>query len=323
MTRQSVIDNDNITQSVTWQLSDVSVFIFQTGRGFEMPVSDRVLTIIIPALNEEAVVGDVVRELTTEFSEAEIIVVDDGSSDKTGERAEAAGARVLRHDRTYGYGAALKTGIRGSSREYVLFCDGDGQHSASDARRIFDASEDQDMVVGARTSGSHAPYSRRPGKLILRWFADFLAGVSIPDLNSGLRVFRRDTITRSLHLMPRGFSFSTTSTFAMLKSQRRIKFIPITVKKRVGKSTVRQWRHGPATLMLMLRLTVLFEPLKVFLSVAFVLFLISLGSLSIDLTLGRGGVGDTTVLMAVSSLIIFMFGLLCDQVSALRREKHD
>ena len=288
-----------------------------------MPVSDRDLTIIIPALNEEAVVGDVVRGLRAEFPEAEITVVDDGSGDRTGELAEGAGARVIRHDQTYGYGTALKSGIRGSSREYVLFCDGDGQHSASDARRIFDAAEDNDMVVGARTSGSHSPYSRRPGKLILKWFADFLAGVRIPDLNSGLRVFRRDTIMRYLHLMPKGFSFSTTSTFAMLKSQRRIKFIPITVKKRVGKSTVQQWRHGPATLMLMLRLTVLFEPLKVFLSVAFALFLVSLGSLYIDLKLGGGGVGDTTVLIAVSSLIVFMFGLLCDQVSALRREKHD
>ncbi len=288
-----------------------------------MPVSDRVLTIIIPALNEEAAVGDVVRELTAEFFEAEIMVVDDGSSDKTGERAEAAGAKVIRHSRKYGYGAALKTGIRNSSREYVLFCDGDGQHRASDARKIFNVAEDQDMVVGSRTSGSHTPFSRRPGKLILKWFADFLAGVRIPDLNSGLRVFKRETIKRYLHLMPQGFSFSTTSTFAMLKSQRRIKFIPITAKKRVGKSTVRQWRHGPATLMLMLRLTVLFEPLKVFLSVALGLFLISLGSLYIDLTLSGGGVGDTTVLMAVSSLIIFMFGLLCDQVSALRWEKHD
>ncbi len=288
-----------------------------------MPVSDRELTIIIPALNEEAVVGDVVRDLRAEFPEAEITVVDDGSEDRTGETAEAAGARVLRHGQTYGYGASLKTGIRDSSREYVLFCDGDGQHSAEDARRIFDDADDHDMVVGARTSGSHSPYSRRPGKLILRLFADFLAGVRIPDLNSGLRVFRRDMIMRYLHLMPKGFSFSTTSTFAMLKSQRRIKFIPITVRKRVGKSTVRQWRHGPATLMLMLRLTVLFEPLKVFLSVALGLFLVSLGSLYIDLTMGGGGVGDTTVLIAVSSLIIFMFGLLCDQVSAMRREKHD
>ncbi|MBN2069909.1 MAG: glycosyltransferase family 2 protein [Candidatus Krumholzibacteriota bacterium] len=288
-----------------------------------MPVSDADLTIIVPALNEEAVVGEVVRGLIAEFPEARVIVVDDGSTDRTGERAKEAGASVYRHDRKLGYGAALKTGIRNSSSEFVLFCDGDGQHEPSDARRLFSEAHDQDMVVGERRSGSHSPFSRRPGKLILRLFADFLAGVKIPDLNSGLRVFRRDIIMKYLHLMPQGFSFSTTSTFAMLKSQRRIRFVPITVRKRVGKSTVRQWRHGPATLMLMLRLTVLFEPLKVFLSVSLALFVISLGSLTIDLTMGGGGVGDTTALMAVSSLIIFMFGLLCDQVSALRREKHD
>jgi hypothetical protein len=123
--------------------------------------------------------------------------------------------------------------------------------------------------------------------------------------------------------MPSGFSFSTTSTFAILKSRRRFKFVPITARKRVGKSTVRQWRHGPKTLMLMLRLTVLFSPLKVFLPVSLILFAISIGSLIIDIMFGGGGVGDTTALLAISSLIIFMFGLLCDQVSAMRREKYD
>ena len=288
-----------------------------------MGVTGNNVTIIIPALNEQEAIGGVVNNLVNGFPGAEVLVIDDGSTDNTARLAREAGARVISHEICYGYGTALKTGIRSSSREYVLFCDGDGQHSPDDVRNILDAAGDNDMVVGARDRRSHVPFSRMPGKMILKWFADFLAGTKIPDLNSGLRMFRREIILKYLHLMPHGFSFSTTSTFAMLKSQRKIKYVPITVVKRLGKSTVRPWRHGPVTIMLMLRLTILFEPLKIFLSVAAGLFIISVGSLAIDLTMGGGGVGDTTVLMAVSSLIIFMFGLLCDQVSAMRREKHD
>ncbi len=288
-----------------------------------MGIPEKSVTIIIPALNEERAIEDVVKEMRREFVDAEILVVNDGSTDRTEELGRGAGARVISHDRRLGYGAALKTGIRNATGEYVLFCDGDGQHSASDARAIVEQAGDFDMVVGARTAESHVPLIRKPGKLVIRLFADFLAGQRIPDLNSGMRLFRRDIIRRYLHLMPGGFSFSTTSTFAMIKSQRRIRFVPITTRKRAGRSTVRQWRHGPITLMLLLRLAVLFEPLKIFLSVAGFMFAICIASLVNDISRGRGGIGDTTVLMAVSSLIIFMFGLLCDQVSAIRREKHD
>jgi glycosyltransferase involved in cell wall biosynthesis len=287
-----------------------------------MAVDQSDVTIIIPAYNERDAIGAVVQDLKAALPGAEIIVVNDGSTDETEERARIAGAHIIRHDSRLGYGAALKSGIAHSSRAYVLFCDGDGQHSIDDVRRLIEACDGYDMVVGARTAESHTPFLRKPGKLILKWFANFIAGVNIPDLNSGLRILKRDVLVRYLHLMPLGFSFSTTSTFAMLKANRRFKFIPITTGKRVGSSTVRQLRHGPVTLMLMLRIMVLFEPLKVFLSVALGLLIASLISLSIDLH-HRGGLADTTVLLAISCLIIFMFGLLCDQVSALRRELHN
>lgn len=288
-----------------------------------MPVPESSVAIVIPAFDEEAAIEEVVRSLKERFVDVEIIVVNDGSTDDTEEIARNAGALVINHQMRLGYGSALTTGVRNTTREYVLFFDGDGQHSADDAGRLIDECDGYDMVVGARTARSHTPFLRKPGKLALKWFSDFLAGTRIPDLNSGLRIFRRETLMRYLHLMPSGFSFSTTSTFAILKSRRRFKFIPITTRKRQGKSTVRQWRHGPKTLMLMLRLTVLFSPLKVFLPVSFVLFTTSIVSLVIDITLGGGGVGDTTPFLAVSSLIVFMFGLLCDQVSAMRREKYD
>lgn len=282
------------------------------------------VTIIIPALNEEISVGEVVRDLVARFPEAEVIVVNDGSEDATGEVASRAGAKVVDHDRTKGYGAGLRSGVLAASRDYVLFCDADGQHSAEDVGRIVDSCDGHQMVVGARNRESHTPPSRRPGKALLRVFVNYLAGEKIPDFNSGLRIVEKKILLRYLHLMPQGFSFSTTSTFALLKTNHPIKWVPITVSERKGTSVVRQWRHGPQTLLLILRLAVLFEPLKVFLSVSGILFLLALVSFGIDISVGEGpGIGDTTVLLSIATLIVFMFGLLCDQVSAIRRESHE
>lgn len=282
------------------------------------------VSIIIPALNEEAMVGNVVRSLIERFPEAEILVVDDGSTDNTAKEAAEAGARVIRHDLNRGYGAALRTGTLASDRDYVLFCDADGQHSCGDVERLITECDDYDMVVGKRDSNSHVSLVRAPGKFVLRWFANYLAGQRIPDINSGLRIIKKDVLLKYLHLMPTGFSFSTTSTFALLKGNYRMTWVPIIANKRVGKSTVRQWKHGPQTIMLMVRLTVLFEPLKVFLTAAGGLFFLSIVSLIIDFVIDPAkGIGDATVMLSISTLLVFMFGLLCDQVSALRREFHD
>jgi len=282
------------------------------------------VSIVVPAFNEVDAIGEVVRTLKERFAEAEILVVNDGSNDGTGDEARKAGATVLDHERQLGYGASLSTGTKAATREFVLFCDGDGQHSADDVGKLINECDGYDMVVGARTEESSVPLSRRPGKLVLQWFANFLLGQSIPDINSGLRIFRRRILLRYLHLMPRGFSFSTTTTFAMIKTLRRIKYVPIVTRPRTGVSTVRQFRDGPMAIVLMLRLSVLFEPLKVFLSVAGFTFVLFLLSLAIDMIIASGyGISDTTVTLFLSTLIIFMFGLLCDQVSAIRREQHD
>lgn len=282
------------------------------------------VSIVIPALNEEAAIGGVVRGLRESFPDAELIVVDDGSTDATAKIASDAGACVISHERNRGYGAGLRTGTAAAAREYVLFCDSDGQHTVADVGRVIEAAEGYDMVVGARGQDSDAPLTRRPGKFVLARFANYLAGEKIPDLNSGLRIVRRDLLMKYIHLMPQGFSFSTTSTFAMLKTNRRIKWIPIKVEKRIGKSTVNQWKHGPQAMMLMLRLTMLFEPLKVFLDVAAILFALTLSSLAVDLFLtDEVGIADTTVLLSIATLMVFMFGLVCDQVAALRRELHE
>jgi len=277
--------------------------------------------VIVPALNEAGAIGRVVCELKERYPQYEVLVIDDGSSDNTGELAASAGARVVRHDWNRGYGASLKTGCRMARGEIVVCFDGDGQHHAADVERLVKEIGAHDMVVGTRSRGSYAPPLRRPGKFILSTFANFLAGVRIPDVNSGFRAFKRRVILRYLHLMPMGFSFSTTSTFAMLKSGRRVKWVPITVEKRVGTSSVSQVRHGFQTLLLMVRLTTLFEPLKVFLPVSGLFLLVAIGFLIANFLAGHA-VPQTSVIMSVSSVMVFLMGLVMDQVSAIRREKH-
>ena len=279
----------------------------------------RAVTVVIPALNEAAAIGQVVRNLVAHYPEHEIVVVDDGSVDNTGEIAAAAGAQVIRHAWNKGYGASLRTGCQAAHGDIIVCFDGDGQHSADDVQRLVDEIGPSDMVVGTRPRYSYEPLVRLPGKLLLVGFADFLAGVKIPDVNSGFRAFKRDVILRYLHLMPQGFSFSTTSTFALLKSGRPVKWVPITIKRRIGTSSVSQARHA---LLLMVRLITLFEPLKVFLPVSGVFLLVAVGFLIANFCAGRN-VPQTSVIMSVSSILVFLMGLLMDQVAALRREKHE
>ncbi len=279
-------------------------------------------TIIVPAFNEAAAIGRVVRDLIAHYPDYEVLVIDDGSTDGTGAIAAAAGARLIRHEYNKGYGSSLRTGCRAALGDIVVCFDGDGQHDVTDVQRLIDEIGPYDMAVGARVRDSHEPLIRRPGKFILVHFANFLAGVKIPDVNSGLRAFKREVILQYLHLMPSGFSFSTTSTFAMLKSGRPVKWIPIRVERRLGTSSVSQPRHGLQALLLIVRLTTLFEPLKVFLPVSVTFLLIAVGFLIANLLAGRN-VPQTSVITSVASITVFLMGLVMDQVAALRREKYE
>ena len=280
-------------------------------------------TAIIAAYNEGASIGEVVRQLREALPALRVLVVDDGSEDDTGAVAETAGAEVIRHGANLGYGAGLATGVRAADSEFVVFIDGDGQHDVNDVQRLLAEIEDYDMVVGARGKASHAGLRRRPGKTVLALFANYLARQRIPDVNSGLRAFRREVLLHYLHLMPKGFSFSTTSTFAMLKGGRRIKWVPIETGPRVGASTVRQLRHGPETLMVMLRLTVLFDPLRVFLPVSGLLMFLAAVMTVLNFVFYRSAVPATAVFLGMSSVMVFMMALVTDQVSAMRRESFE
>ena len=282
------------------------------------------IAIIMPAYNEADAIGEVLDRLLPLAKQNgwEVIVVDDGSSDNTGQFAKEHGAKVLVHPYNMGYGASLATGIRGTDADVVVFMDSDGQHDQNDISRLLEHIGQYDMVAGARTKDSHIDLNRRPGKKVLKWFADYLAKEKIPDINSGFRAFKRDVLISYLHLMPQGFSFSTTSTFAMLKGGHKIKWIPITTIKRVGTSTVKQLKHGPEAMMLMLRLTVLFDPLRVFLPVSGLLLLGSVVMTVLNFILYRRAVPASAIFFGISAVIIFMLGLVTDQVSAIRREQH-
>jgi glycosyltransferase involved in cell wall biosynthesis len=286
----------------------------------------RPVTIVIPAHNEEGAIGDVLRSLLAQLppTVAEVILVNDGSSDRTQEIAEAAGVRVIRQPSNRGYGAALKAGIRAATTDYVLTMDADGQHRQEDVAKLCAAvsgDSPADCVIGHRTKLVHSPLWRMPGKWFLTRLAQVLTRKQILDLNSGLRVMRRDVIVRYMHLCPSGFSFSTTSTFALASRGYRIDFLPIRVERRVGKSTV-SVATGFQTILLVLRLASLFNPLRVFLPLS--LFFMIGGSLwTIPYLLNGQGITVAAMLAFLTGVTLFGLGLICDQVAQLRLERFE
>jgi glycosyltransferase involved in cell wall biosynthesis len=282
------------------------------------------VTVVIPAFNEGEAIGRTLDEVHAAVGGSrrryEVVVVDDGSRDRTAQEAASRGVRVVTHRRNRGYGAALKSGVLAARGEVVLFYDADNQFEPADIERLVDELRDHDAVLGARTSQSHAPFSRRGGKKALGWLANYLARTRIPDLNCGLRAVRRDLLLDYLHLLPSGFSASTTTTLVLLKEGHDVRFVPVTVKKRIGKSTVRPIKDGMDTALLIVRLTTLLDPFRVFGPVSGVFFLFGVVWGAYYIRLGRG-LSTASLFMLVSSVIIFFFGLLVDQVASLRRER--
>jgi glycosyltransferase involved in cell wall biosynthesis len=284
-------------------------------------------SILLPAFNEEEGIAAVLRELRAALpKEAEIIVVDDGSTDATAARAAAVkGVLLVRHPANRGYGAALVTGMRAARGEYVCWYDADGQHRPPDALAVCRALADDglDYCVGVRGADSHADRRRKLGKWVLGVVVRFIAGRPVADYNSGLRGFRREVILRYAHLLPKRFGASTVSTLLMLERGYRGKDIPIVVRPRVGKSSVRQLRDGTRTLFLLLQLILLFNPLRFYGGLG--LFLMA-GGLIYGLyrayadRLGFPVLGALVVILGIQCLV---FGLLADQISALRRERFE
>jgi glycosyltransferase involved in cell wall biosynthesis len=277
------------------------------------------VSIVIPAYNEERAIGGVVAALAGAAAWHEIIVVDDGSADSTSEQAARAGATVVRHPYNKGNGAAVKSGIRRATGDFVMIVDGDGQHQASDAVRLASRLGEYDLVVGARPSSTQATALRRLGNGLLNRLAGYLAGRPIPDLTSGFRAARRDGLREFIHLLPNGFSTPTTTTLAFIKAGYNVCFEPAEARQRIGTSKIRLARDGFRFMMIILRIVTLFSPLRVFLPVSLASFGVGAGY-AIWTIATQSHIANSSVLLILFAVLVFLVGLVSEQIAALRFE---
>lgn len=288
-----------------------------------MENTKKAASVVIPAFNEEeGIVGllEAVKALDL-YEKYEFIIVDDGSTDQTAAVAKRYPVKVIRHSVNKGYGASLKTGVRRATTPLVITMDSDGQHDPAYIDTIVEMLDEYDMVIGERSATSFQVKSRKSGKWVIRKTGEMLVGQKLPDYNSGLRGFHREQIYNILHLMPNGFSFSTTSTLAYLKEGYNIGTFPIEVVERVGRaSSVKFVRDGSKTFLLLFRIIMLFNPLKVFFpaSVFFTLAGIAWG---INGYLFFGRFSNSGIVLITLGISMFFFGLLADQISLLNRKK--
>lgn len=281
-----------------------------------------VLSVVIPCFNEEQAISDTiaqVRQALEAIGPAEIIVVDDGSTDGSRAVLEALAAdsealHIVHYAKNRGYGAALKMGIRRARGEWIAITDADGTYPNARLPDLFQSAGEHDMVVGART-GENVTYSRlrMVPKVFLRWYSSWLVGQDIPDINSGMRVFRRAVVERFLNILPNTFSFTTTITLAMLMNHYSVRYVPIDYAARIGRSKIHPIKDTLRFLQLILRTGVYFAPLRIFTPVVIILgigFLISLGYdvfVLEDLT-------EKTLLLLLFSMNTGMFALLADML---------
>jgi len=275
------------------------------------------LSIIIPAKNESGAIASVVATAREHYPDAEIIVVDDGSSDETASVAAAAGATVVSHMESLGNGAAVKSGARAASGEILAFMDGDGQHTAAELAPLLKRVEDgYEMAIGARDTGSHASVGRLFANGLYNGIASMMSGRKIPDLTSGFRVARASKFKQFLYLLPNGFSYPTTITMAFLRSGYAIAFEPISAAKRVGKSHIRPIRDGLRFLVIIFKIATLYSPLKVFLPASGLFFMTGLGYYAYTyITSGR--FTNMSMLLFSAAVIVFLIGLISEQITSL------
>lgn len=279
------------------------------------------LSIVIPAYNEERSIDAVLKQLADIMQDTpikyEVIVVDDGSVDSTATKAEAAGAHVLRHTTNRGYGASLKTGIRHARYSLICITDADGTYPLDQIPRLVEIliSGRRDMVVGARTGQDVTmPLLRRPAKWAIRLLAELVSGTPIEDLNSGLRVFRREAAMRLFRLLPDGFSFTTTITMAMLNNSYIVDYTPINYHPRVGRSKIRPLHDTVNFIGLVLRIALYFAPLKIFVPLSILLLVVAVawGFFS-KLVLGK--LADvSTVVLVLAAVHVCVVGLLAELI---------
>lgn len=279
----------------------------------------KLVTIVIPAMNEEKVIGTVVMNvravMQTQSYGYEIIVVDDGSIDQTASRALLAGARVVSHHYNLGNGAAIKSGIRNAKGDVIVMMDGDGQHNSEDIPRLLEHIDKNGMVVGARTKDSQSAWYRGVANAIYNSLASYICSFKIPDLTSGLRAIHTDLARRFLYLLPNTFSYPTTLTMAVFRAGHCVKYIPIQTAPRVGKSKIKLLRDGARFLLIIFKIATLYSPLKIFIPAS--LFVAALGFIWYGVTVMLAGpkLPPASIILMISSVLMFFLGLISEQIS--------
>jgi glycosyltransferase involved in cell wall biosynthesis len=281
------------------------------------------VSVVLPARNESTPIGNVVMQIRAQLPEVEVIVVDDGSTDATGEAATKSGARVIRQPYSKGNGAAIKTGARAASGDVIVFMDADGQHDPADIPALLARlDEGYDMVVGARQAGSQASLGRGLANRFYNRLASYMTGHKVEDLTSGFRAVRAEKFREFLYLLPNGFSYPTTSTMAFFRAGYSVAYEPIHAARRIGKSHIRPLHDGLRFLLIIFKIGTLYSPLKLFAPAAALMFLLgSLWYLHTFIHFGR--FTNMSALLYTGSVVVFMMGLISEQITALMYKERE
>jgi len=279
------------------------------------------ISVIIPSYNEAGTIGTLVSSIRSLYPDADIIVINDGSSDNTADVAKAAGADVYSHPYNIGNGAAIKSGIRKASGEVLVFMDGDGQHNAQDIAELLKYIPEFDMVVGARSMGDQASLGRAIANKAYNWFASYVAKFPIKDLTSGFRAVKSNIAKSFVYLLPNTYSYPATITLGVLRSGMSVKYVPIKIRKRkTGRSNIKLIQDGVRFFMIITRICTLYSPMRVFLPVSFTMFF--MGVVNYLYTyLVHSRFTNMSVFLFVTAIIIFMMSLISEQICQMRSER--
>jgi len=281
------------------------------------------LSIIIPARNEEGGLSELLPKLSAMLPDAEIIVVDDGSSDGTAALCAEFGVSSRRHPYPKGNGAAIKSGVRAAKGNVLVFMDADGQHKPEDIPLLLEKiNKGYDMVVGARQSGSHAGVHRAVANDVFSRFASWMVMQTVEDLTSGFRAVRADKFRKFMYLLPNGFSYPTTITMSFFRAGFSVGYVPIRTPRRIGRSHIRPLRDGVRFLLIIIKVGTLYSPQKLFLPVSAGFFVTGLGYYLFTF-LSSGRFTNMSALLLISAVITFLIGIVSEQVSALHYKDID
>jgi glycosyltransferase involved in cell wall biosynthesis len=285
------------------------------------------ISILIPAVNEAEIIADIIGHVCVTMDGLnrpyEILVIDDGSTDETALRAQNAGARVISHPYNIGNGAAVKTGIRQAKGDILVMMDGDGQHNPEDIPKLLEKIGPYDMVVGARTGDSESHFHRDAANGFYNLFASYICKRKIQDLTSGFRAIKADIAGQFVSLLPNTFSYPTTITMAILRSGFSLAYVPIRANRCVGKSKIKLIRDGSRFLLIMLKIATLFSPMRVFFPVSIAMFLTGVGYGIFRILFMGGRYGSTSAMLITMSVMIFMIGLVSEQIAQLRYDRSE